>query len=67
MALSEVLSSSSIVSRVLGAKLKNPFKRTGGYLVLDIGSSSVKLAEVQHGTVAARASPRSGWRRCRRR
>ena len=56
MALSDVLSSSSIVSRVLGAKLKNPFKRTGGYLVLDIGSSSVKLAEIQHGTGGPRVT-----------
>jgi type IV pilus assembly protein PilM len=34
---------------LLGSNLSNPFKRTGGYLVVDIGSSSIKLAEVFHG------------------
>ena len=49
MALSEGLSGSSVVSRILATKFKNPFRRQGGFLVLDIGSSSIKLAEVQHG------------------
>jgi type IV pilus assembly protein PilM len=37
------------LQNLLGANLGNPFKKTGGYLVLDIGSSSIKLAEVLHG------------------
>src|SRR5204862_1630987 len=37
-----------------GAKLKNPFRRQSGFLVLDIGSSSVKLAEVQQGASGPR-------------
>jgi type IV pilus assembly protein PilM len=37
------------LQNLLGANLSNPFKRTGGYLVVDIGSSSIKLAEVFHG------------------
>lgn len=39
----------SLLSRLGSIKLTNPFRRQGGYLVLDIGSSSVKLAEVHHG------------------
>ena len=39
----------SLVQRILAAKLSNPFRRAAGYLVLDIGSSSVKMAEVHHG------------------
>jgi type IV pilus assembly protein PilM len=35
--------------QLLGANLSNPFRRQEGLLVLDIGSSSVKLAEVTHG------------------
>lgn len=35
--------------QLITGNLSNPFKRTGGYLVVDIGSSSVKLAEVFHG------------------
>src|SRR3989449_3216500 len=42
--------------RTLGAKLKNPFRRQSGFLVLDIGSSSVKLAEVQQGASGPRLS-----------
>src|SRR5215475_7954740 len=33
---------------MLSTKLYNPFRRQNGYCVLDIGSSSVKMAEVQH-------------------
>ena len=53
MAPSESLSSQSLVGRALGSLrsslLRNPFKRNAGYLVLDIGSSSVKFAEVHQG------------------
>jgi type IV pilus assembly protein PilM len=42
-----------LVGRALGnlrsSLFRNPFKRNAGYLVLDIGSSSVKLAEVHQG------------------
>jgi type IV pilus assembly protein PilM len=48
LALSEGLTGHPLVKRFLAAKIRNPFKREGGYLVLDIGSSSVKLAEVDH-------------------
>jgi hypothetical protein len=66
VALLEALSPSSLVGRILGAQFRNPFRRQSGYLVVDIGSSSVKLAESS--TVRpARASRRSAWRRCRRR
>ena len=54
MALTDGLSGHSLVKRVLGAKLKNPFRRQSGFLVLDIGSSSVKLAEVQQGASGPR-------------
>ena len=37
------------LQQLLGANLQNPFKRQDGMLVLDIGSSSIKLAEVFHG------------------
>jgi len=30
-------------------KLRNPFRKESGFLVLDIGSSSIKLADVHHG------------------
>jgi len=49
LASSDRLSPRGILNRVLAAKLPNPFRRQAGFLVLDIGSSSVKLAEVQHG------------------
>jgi type IV pilus assembly protein PilM len=49
LALPDGLSSHPLVKRVLSAKLRNPFRRQSGYLILDIGSSSVKLAEAQHG------------------
>ena len=49
MALTEGLSQNPLVKRLLSTKIKNPFRRQNGFLVLDIGSSSVKLAEVQHG------------------
>ena len=62
MALAELLSRSGIARKLqldrfqqmLGGNLSNPFKRTGGYLVVDIGSSSIKLAEVFHGTSGPR-------------
>jgi type IV pilus assembly protein PilM len=38
-----------LLSRLGGTKLINPFRRQSGFVVLDIGSSSVKVAEVQHG------------------
>jgi type IV pilus assembly protein PilM len=47
VALSEGVS--ALASRMLGATLPNPFRRDRGYLVLDIGSSSVKLAEALPG------------------
>ncbi len=60
MALSDSLSSQSLVGRSLanlrGSLLRNPFKRNAGYLVLDIGSSSVKLAEVHQGAGGPRVS-----------
>jgi type IV pilus assembly protein PilM len=55
LALSEGLTS-SIVGRVLAKKFRNPFRRQDAFLVLDIGSSSVKLAEVQHGASAPRVT-----------
>src|SRR5436309_5062864 len=54
LALKDGLSGHPLVRRVLGAKLKNPFRRQRGFLVLDIGSSSVKLAEVQQGASGPR-------------
>jgi type IV pilus assembly protein PilM len=54
LALTEGLTGHPLVKRILSAKLKNPFRRQSGYLVLDIGSSSVKLAEVQHGAAGPR-------------
>ena len=49
MAPADGLTPRSLVQRILAAKLPNPFRREAGFLVLDIGSSSVKLAEVHHG------------------
>jgi len=49
LALTESLSSHPLVKRLLAAKISNPFRKQGGYLVLDIGSSSIKMSEVQHG------------------
>jgi len=49
LALSEVVTGQPLVKRLLAAKLRNPFRRQSGFLVIDIGSSSVKLAEVQQG------------------
>ncbi len=46
----------ALLGRILGAKLPNPFRRQDGFLVLDIGSSSVKLAEVHHGPSGPRLS-----------
>jgi type IV pilus assembly protein PilM len=56
LALPGALSSQSLVSRILAAKIRNPFRRQGGFLVVDIGSSSVKLAEVHHGSNGPRIS-----------
>jgi type IV pilus assembly protein PilM len=44
------VSASNLLARLKSVKLPNPFRRSGGYLVLDIGSSSLKLAEVYHGS-----------------
>jgi type IV pilus assembly protein PilM len=52
--LSEALNVRDRLNRFLGQKLKNPFRRQQGFLVLDIGSSSVKLVEVQQGTSGPR-------------
>ena len=49
MALLEALNPSSLVGRVLGAQFRNPFRRQSGFLVIDIGSSSLKLAGVEPG------------------
>lgn len=54
MALAGALSGQSLVSRILSAKIRNPFRRQDGFLVIDIGSSSVKLAEVHHGSSGPR-------------
>jgi type IV pilus assembly protein PilM len=50
VALLDGQKSGGLMSRLFSAKFSNPFRRPGDYLVLDIGSSSVKLAEVSHGT-----------------
>jgi len=44
------LNPSAFLKRVLNTKFQNPFAKQNSYLVLDIGSSSIKLAEVQHGS-----------------
>src|SRR5262245_45643018 len=49
------MSGTSLVSRLLAADI-NPFKQQNAFLVLDIGSSSVKLAEVHHGSGGPRVS-----------
>jgi type IV pilus assembly protein PilM len=54
LALSEALSGRSAVGRFLAATLRNPFGRQSDFLALDIGSSSVKLAEVHHGAAGPR-------------
>ena len=56
MALLEALNPSSLAGRILGAQLRNPFRRQSGFLVVDIGSSSVKLAGVEHSTSGPRIS-----------
>jgi type IV pilus assembly protein PilM len=43
------LNPSGLLGRARNVKFRNPFGRSSGFLVLDIGSSSVKLAEVEHG------------------
>jgi type IV pilus assembly protein PilM len=48
VALSAGLNPQALLKRALNIKFPNPFGRSTGYLVLDIGSSSVKLAAVQH-------------------
>jgi type IV pilus assembly protein PilM len=48
VALSAGLNPQALLKRALNTKFRNPFSRHAGYLVLDIGSSSVKLAEVVH-------------------
>jgi type IV pilus assembly protein PilM len=54
LALSEALSGRSLASRLLTRSLRNPFRRQSDFLVLDIGSSSIKVAEVAHGGAAPR-------------
>ena len=57
MALSESLSQSLVgrsLANLRSNLLRNPFKRNTGYLVIDIGSSSVKLAEVHQGSAGPR-------------
>jgi type IV pilus assembly protein PilM len=54
LASSEGLTPGNLLGRVLGGKLSNPFRRQSGYLVVDIGSSSVKVAEVLHGSSGPR-------------
>jgi type IV pilus assembly protein PilM len=56
LALTETLTAHPLVKRVLSTKLRNPFRRLNGYLVVDIGSSSIKLAEVQHGAGTPRVT-----------
>jgi type IV pilus assembly protein PilM len=56
LALPGILSGRSIVDRLLAAKLTNPFRRQTDFLVLDIGSSSIKLAEVHHGSAGPRVT-----------
>ncbi|MFI5042003.1 MAG: type IV pilus assembly protein PilM [Acidimicrobiales bacterium] len=48
MGLSDGLNPTGLLKRALNANLANLFRRESGFLVLDIGSSSVKLAEVHH-------------------
>ncbi|HZP43934.1 MAG TPA: type IV pilus assembly protein PilM [Candidatus Binatia bacterium] len=54
MALTEGLSGRSLLRRLSTTKIRNPFRRRDGFIVLDVGSSSLKLAEVQHGTSGPR-------------
>jgi type IV pilus assembly protein PilM len=54
VALLEALSPSSLAGRILGAQFRNPFRRQSGFLVVDIGSSSIKLAGVEHGPTGPR-------------
>ena len=56
MALLEALNPSSLVGRILGAQFRNPFRRQSGFLVIDIGSSSIKVAGVEHGPTGPRIS-----------
>jgi len=56
VALSAGLNPQALLKSALNTKFRNPFKRRGGYLVLDIGSSSVKLAEVVHESSGPRLS-----------
>jgi type IV pilus assembly protein PilM len=43
-----------LLKRVGSTELPNPFRRQRGRLVVDIGSSSIKLAEVYHGSSGPR-------------
>jgi type IV pilus assembly protein PilM len=59
LALSESLSQSLVgrsLANLRSSLLRNPFKRNTGYLVVDIGSSSVKLAEVHQGSGGPRVA-----------
>jgi type IV pilus assembly protein PilM len=44
----------SLMKRLMSANIRNPFRPQNGFLVLDIGSSSVKLAEVHHSSSGPR-------------
>jgi len=50
------LSGRSLASKLLAATIRNPFRRQSDFLVLDIGSSSVKLVEVHHAPGGPRVS-----------
>ncbi|HJQ83588.1 MAG TPA: type IV pilus assembly protein PilM [Candidatus Binatia bacterium] len=56
MAITESLTSHPLAKRLLNTKIRNPFRRQTGFLVLDIGSSSVKLAEVQQSSAGPRVT-----------
>jgi type IV pilus assembly protein PilM len=57
LALAGALSSRrSLISRILSAKIRSPFRRQDGFLVVDVGSSSVKVAEVHHTSGGPRIS-----------
>ncbi len=55
MALSEGLSGSSLFKRLMAADI-SPFRQQNNFLVLDIGSSSVKVAEVVHTSAGPRVT-----------
>jgi type IV pilus assembly protein PilM len=54
LALTQGLSGRSLLNRLRTTKIRNPFRRQDAFLVVDIGSSSLKLVEVQQGTSGPR-------------